>query len=288
MFDGVFTAIVTPFHQGEIDWEALEQLIEFQIREGVHGLVPCGTTGESATLSAEEHDKVVRFAVDRAAGRVPIIAGTGSNSTTEAVDRTRAAREVGADAALVITPYYNKPTPKGMVAHFGAVAAVGLPVVAYNVPSRTCVSLDAATYRQLAEIPGVVACKEASGDIDLVERVLADGKLVVLSGDDGLTFPLFCLGARGVISVVSNVMPRAMVDLFDYVREGQLPAAREEHRRMLPMIRALFCETNPIPVKAALAEMGMMRDELRLPLVAAGEKTRARLSKVLQELALKQ
>ncbi|MEM7167028.1 MAG: 4-hydroxy-tetrahydrodipicolinate synthase [Planctomycetota bacterium] len=286
MFDGVFTAIVTPFHQGEIDWEALERLIEFQIREGVHGLVPCGTTGESATLSAEEHDKVVRFTVDRAAGRVPVVAGTGSNSTTEAVERTRAARECGADAALVITPYYNKPTPKGMVRHFRAVAEAGLPVVAYNVPSRTAVSLDAATYRHLAEIPGVVACKEASGDFALAEAVLSEGKLQLLSGEDSLTFPLFCLGASGVVSVISNVMPRAMVDLFDYVQEGQLPAAREEHRRMLPVMRALFTETNPIPVKAALAEMGLMRDELRLPLVAAGDKTKTRLRKVLKEVAL--
>ena len=286
MFDGVFTAIVTPFHQGEIDWEALERLIEFQIREGIHGLVPCGTTGESATLSHEEHDKVVRFTVDRAAGRVPVIAGTGSNSTIEAVERTRAARACGADAALVITPYYNKPTSGGMVEHFRAVAEAGLPIVAYNVPGRTAVSLDAPTYSKLAEIPGVVACKEASGNFDLVERVLQEGKLKVMSGEDALTFPLFCLGACGVISVVSNCLPRPMVDLYDYVREGQLPAAREEHRRMLPLIRALFCETNPIPVKAALAAMGMMRDELRLPLVTAGDETKVRLEEILGDLAV--
>ncbi|MGE3163456.1 MAG: 4-hydroxy-tetrahydrodipicolinate synthase [Planctomycetota bacterium] len=286
MLEGVFTALVTPFSNGEIDWAALEGLVEFQLRGGIHGLVPCGTTGESATLSADEHDRLVRFVVERVAGRVPVLAGTGSNSTAEAVRHTLRARDCGADAALVITPYYNKPTPAGLLEHYRQVAAVGLPVVVYNVPSRTGVCIDAETYSRLADIPGIVATKEASGRFDLIEEVFAQGRLDLFSGDDALTLPLLCLGARGVISVASNVAPRAMVDLFDYVQEHHLSEARELHRRLLPLFGALFAETNPTPVKSALHSLGLIRDELRLPLLVASAATRARLEDLLEDLEL--
>lgn len=284
MFEGVFTALVTPFHQGEVDWDSLGSFVEFQIRQGVHGLVPCGTTGESATLSAEEHDKVVRFVVDSVAGRVPVIAGTGSNSTREAVERTRSAQAAGADAALVITPYYNKPMPDGLCAHYREIAEVGLPVIVYNVPSRTAMTIGGPTYAELAKIPGIVATKEASGCFDLVDEILSQD-FPVLSGEDALTFPLLCLGACGVISVTSNVAPRLVVDLFDLVQEGQLEAARDLHRRLLPLMNALFLETNPGPVKAALSRRGLVRDELRLPLQTVSDATREQVEQALEHSA---
>ena len=286
MLEGVFTALVTPFRADGIDWDALASLIESQIDSGIHGLVPCGTTGESATLTSEEHDAVVTFCVERASGRVPILAGTGSNSTSEAVERTRAAREAGADAALVITPYYNRPTPAGLVDHYRQVAAVGLPIVVYNVPSRTGTALDADTYEKLASIDGVVATKEASGSFPVTEAVLRAGKLRVISGEDALTFPLLCLGACGVISVTSNIAPRPMVDLYDYVVESNLSGAREHHRRLLPLMNVLFLESNPGPVKAALALQGSIEEILRAPLVPVQASTREAIAGVLDSFPL--
>ena len=286
MLEGVFTALVTPLSEKGVDERALGELIEHQIAAGIHGLVPCGTTGESSTLSTAEHDHVVGLTVSRAAGRVPVVAGAGSNSTAEAVARTRAAREAGVDAVLHVLPYYNRPTPDGIVEHFRRVAAEGLPVVIYNIPSRSAIGLDGETYARLAEIPGVVATKEASGSLSLTEEVLAQGKLRVFSGDDALTFPLLCIGAHGVISVVSNVAPQPMVDLYDYVAEGRLDQARTQHQALLPLMNALFLETNPAPVKAALAILGLVEDVLRPPLVSVREKTRKKLEAVLKEFTL--
>ncbi|MCI0651038.1 MAG: 4-hydroxy-tetrahydrodipicolinate synthase [Planctomycetes bacterium] len=283
MLEGVFTALVTPFRDGGVDWKALGELIEAQINEGIHGLVPCGTTGESPTLTPEEHEQVVAFAVERTNGRVPVLAGTGSNSTAEAVRYTRHARAAGADAALIVLPYYNRPTPEGIIEHFKALAAEGLPLVIYNIPARTGVNLTVESYRSLAEIPGVVATKEASGSLTLVESILADGKLKVFSGDDALALPLMCLGAHGVISVASNVAPRAMVDLYDYIAEGKLVRARERHRRLTPLFHALFVETNPVPVKAALAALGRIEEIVRLPLVPLRDASRQVLERALEE-----
>lgn len=279
MFAGVFTALVTPFRAvGDrpdgIDWTALEALIEEQLAAGISGLVPCGTTGEAPTLSGEEHAQVVRFVVERVGGRVPVVAGCGANSTRRAVELTDAAREAGADAVLSVTPYYNRPQPEGLVAHYRAVAAVGLPVMLYNIPSRTGLGLTIEDYLRLQEIPGIVATKEASADQALHDRILSETRLCVLSGDDSRALPLLALGARGTVSVASHLAGRALVDLHDLVAEGKLAEARSIHRRLVPLFRALFVESNPAPLKAALAEQGRCQDVLRAPLVTASESTR--------------
>jgi len=286
MLVGIFTALVTPFQRGPdrpdaIDWTSLEELVEEQIAAGISGLVPCGTTGEAPSLSGEEHAQVVRFVVERVGGRVPVIAGAGTNSTRRAVDLTAAARDAGADAVLSVTPYYNRPQPDGLVAHYRAIAAVGLPVVLYNIPQRTGLALTAEDYRRLAEIPGVVATKDASSDLAVIDEVLADGRLAVLSGDDSRALPLFALGAQGVVSVASHLVARELVDLHDFVLEGDLEPARDMHRRLLPVFRALFAESNPAPLKAALAARGRCEDVLREPLVPASAATRERLEEAL-------
>jgi len=282
MLAGIFTALVTPFRRdGAIDWTALEALIEEQLDAGISGLVACGTTGEASSLSMGEHIEVIRFAVERVGGRVPVVAGTGSNSTREAVELTQGARDAGADAALSVTPYYNRPQPNGLIVHYRAVAAIGLPVVLYNIPSRTGLGLTLDDYRRLAEIPGIVATKEASGDLSLIDELLADDRLVVLGGDDARALPLFALGARGLISVASHLVARELIDLHDLVLEGQLEGAREAHRRLLPVFRALFAESNPAPLKAALAARGRCEDVLREPLVPASRATRERLEEAL-------
>ncbi|MEM7262262.1 MAG: 4-hydroxy-tetrahydrodipicolinate synthase [Planctomycetota bacterium] len=282
---GVYTALVTPFREDGVDFAALEQLIEHQIEAGIHGLVPCGTTGESATLTVAEHDVVVKFTVDTVAGRVPVLAGAGSNSTIEAVARTRHAAEVGADATLHIMPYYNKPGQKGMVRHVEAVAEVGVPIVLYNIPSRTGVSLTMESYRHLAQIDEVIATKEATGDLAMAESLLAEGRLRVLSGDDGLTFPLVCLGGHGVVSVTSNVAPAAMVELYERAAAGDVAGARESHFKLLPLMKALFLECNPGPAKAALALQGRCEEILRLPLTSVSPETRQCLESVLSDLS---
>ena len=281
---GAMTAIVTPFgDDGRVDETALRDLARWQVDSGIHGLVPCGTTGESPTLSASEHDRVVSFVVEKVDGRLPVVAGTGAHSTSQAVSHTENARRAGADAALVVTPYYNRPTPRGLEVHYRRLAVVGLPIVIYHIPSRTGTTLSRDTYRSLAQIPEIVATKEASGDLALIDSLLANGTLPVFSGDDSLTFPLLCLGACGVISVVSNVAPRPMVDLYDYVREGNLTAAREQHRGLAPLMSALSLETNPGPVKAALALKGRCEDILRAPLVSVRGETRQAIAEVLRQ-----
>jgi 4-hydroxy-tetrahydrodipicolinate synthase len=281
---GCITAIVTPFKEsGAVDFDALESLVEEQIAAGVQGLVPCGTTGESPTLSHEEHREVVRRVVERARQRVAVVAGCGSNSTEEALSLTRFAAEVGADASLQVVPYYNKPTPEGLFRHFEAIArATPLPLVLYNIPGRTGVNMTPQTIARLAKIETVVAVKEAAGSLDQVSEILDLCEIDVFSGDDSLTLPMLAVGAVGVISVASNVAPREVAALCDHFRAGRWAEALALHRRLFPLVKALFCETSPGPVKAALALMGRGNGLLRLPLVPPAE---ASIERVRQELA---
>jgi 4-hydroxy-tetrahydrodipicolinate synthase len=284
---GSMCAIVTPFKNGEVDTAALEELIEGQIEGGTSGIVPCGTTGESATLSHEEHMKVVAHTVKCVRGRVPVIAGTGSNSTEEAIRLTRAAKEAGADAALVITPYYNKPTQQGLYDHFMVVAeAVGMPIVLYNVPGRTAVSIEPETVARLAEHPLIVAIKEASGSLDYVSRLQPLSDITILSGNDNLTLPLLALGAEGAISVTANVIPDLCSEMMKAVQNNDWVKARQIHYRTFALTAALFCETNPIPVKAALYMMGRIDNELRLPLTRLSQNNVALVRAELEKLNL--
>jgi 4-hydroxy-tetrahydrodipicolinate synthase len=289
MFAGSLVAIVTPFKDGRVDERALGDLIEFQIANGTDGIVPCGTTGESATLSNEEHDRVVSLTVEAAGRRVPVIAGTGSNSTDEAIARTRHAKQAGADAALLITPYYNKPMQEGLFRHYKAVAeAVDLPLVLYNIPGRTSVNMLPATVARLASIRNVVAIKEGSGSLQQVsEIILACGdRMAVLSGDDALTLPMMAVGAKGVITVTANIVPADMAALVDAFVAGRQEQAQALHYKMYPLFTALFYETNPIPVKEALAMMGKIRPELRLPLSGLSTENREKLSRTLKDYGL--
>lgn len=289
MFPGCLTALVTPFRGGAVDTKALAALVEAQIAAGVNGLVPCGSTGESATMSHDEHLTVIREVVRVAAGRVPVIAGTGSNSTAEAVRLTRGAEEAGAAAALLISPYYNKPTQDGIVAHYAAVAeATRLPIVVYNIQGRTASNITPETMARLARIPRVAGVKEASGSIGQALEILdACGPgFAVWAGDDVITLPLMAAGGTGVISVTSNLMPAEMVALTDAMRAGDLARARAAHARVMPLFRHLFLETNPIPVKTALALMGRCAEEFRLPLTPMTAKNRALLETTLRELGL--
>ena len=284
-FTGAFTALVTPFRNNEVDEDAYRSLIEWQIEQGIQGLVPCGTTGESATLSHAEHKKVISICVDQAKGRVPVLAGAGSNNTSEAVDLTRYAKEAKADGALLITPYYNKPTQEGLVAHFKAIAReVSMPFVVYNVPGRTSVNLLPSTVARLArEIPEVIGIKEATGDLKQVSEVIefCGPEFIVLSGDDFTVLPLLALGGQGVISVVSNVIPSKMAGLCKAYAARDVETAQRLHFELSPLSRAMFFETNPIPVKTALHLMGRIALELRLPLVPLLPENRSRLEEVL-------
>lgn len=289
-FSGAFTALVTPFKGGELDEDAYRALIEWQIAQGINGVVPCGTTGESATLSHAEHGRVIRICVEQVAGRVPVLAGAGSNNTREAVELTRYARDAGADGALLITPYYNKPTPAGLVEHFKAIAReVSLPFVVYNVPGRTALNLAPETLARIHKaVPEVVGVKEATGDLKQVSDIieLMGPGFSVLSGDDFTVLPLLALGGTGVISVVSNVVPAAMAALCAAYEARDHEQAMALHFQMMPLTRAMFSETNPIPVKTSLALMGRIALELRLPLVEMVPETRARLEGVLKAAGL--
>jgi 4-hydroxy-tetrahydrodipicolinate synthase len=289
MWTGCLTALVTPFADGGVDYDALERLVERQITAGVHGLVPCGSTGESATLTHEEHADVVRAVVEVARRRVPVIAGTGSNATTEAVTLTRRAEAAGADGALLISPYYVKPTQEGIYRHYAAVAdASKLPLVVYNIPGRTASNVTPETMGRLARIPTVVGVKEASGSLEqvLAIRRLAGHDFAIWAGDDALTLPVIACGGHGVISVTSNVVPDRFARMVSHALAGDLAPAREEMEALLPLLEALFLEVNPIPVKTALHLMGFCRDELRLPLTPLTEGSRRRLRAVLGELGL--
>lgn len=273
--EGCLTALVTPMRNGRVDFEALARLVEWQIEEGVDGIVSVGTTGESATLDVDEHVAVIAATVRAAKGRVPVIAGAGGNATSEALALTRASEDAGADGLLHVTPYYNRPSQEGLFRHFEAVAkATRLPVVLYNVPTRTGCDLGTDTVVRLSELDNVVAIKDATGNLvrgtDLIARV--GHRMSVLSGDDGTAFPLYACGGRGVISVVSNVAPRAMSDMWDAVVEGDWARARARHHELRVLIQMLFSEPSPAPTKAALSLMGRCSAELRLPLVEASER----------------
>lgn len=289
MFEGMLTALVTPFRDDAVDEAALRALVERQMVAGVDGLVPCGSTGESATLSHAEHRRVVEIVVDAAGGRVPVVAGTGSNNTREAVELTRHARDAGAQGALLISPYYNKPTQEGLVAHYRVVAEeTGLPLLVYNIPGRTASNVLPETLATLAEHPLIVGVKEASGNLDQMAEVIraCPDDFVVLSGDDALALPLLAIGGRGVISTTSNVAPGEMSQLVHSFGDGDLKRAQDIHYRLLTLFDILFRETNPIPVKAALAEMGLIEPGIRLPLMPLTQPHREPLRAALRELGL--
>jgi 4-hydroxy-tetrahydrodipicolinate synthase len=286
MFRGVFTALVTPFRNGSVDEVALKKHVEEQIAAGVDGVVPCGSTGEAATLSHDEHKRVVRLVVEHVAKRVLVIAGAGSNATAEAIELTAAAKAAGADGALLISPYYNKPTQDGVVAHYAAIAkATRFPLVAYNIPGRTGSNLLPDTIARIAEIEHVVGVKESCGDLHQISQVIArvPSDFAVLAGDDWATLPQLAIGGAGVISTCSNLVPREMVELARAFARGDLGRARELHYRLLPLCDALFSETNPIPIKAALALRGLIEDELRLPLLPMTAAGRKRLELAMKE-----
>jgi 4-hydroxy-tetrahydrodipicolinate synthase len=289
MFEGVYTALVTPFRDGAVDERNLQELVELQIAAGVDGLVPCGSTGEAATLSHAEHRRVIEVVVAAARGRVRVLAGTGSNSTAEAIELTRHAKEAGADGALLISPYYNRPTPDGIVQHYAAVAReTAFPLMVYNIPGRTASNILPATMARLAEIEQVVGVKESCGDLHQVAQLIAatPDHFRVLSGDDWAALPMLALGGAGVISTAANVAPADVVELVRAFRAGDLERARDVYYRLLPLVDALFCETNPIPVKAALAMRGLIQEELRLPLVRLSDANRPRLQLALKEFGL--
>lgn len=287
MFEGVFPAIITPFLKDEsLDEEGLKKNIRYLSNTGISGIVPCGTTGESATLTFEEHKRVVEIAVE--ASKVPVIAGTGSNNTREAMELTRHAAEAGADAALLITPYYNKPTDKGMFEHFKAIAEkCDIPIVLYNVPKRTGIDLKPELVAKLSKVKNIVAIKEASGNLSQQSQIIEQTRgsdFVVLSGDDDLTLPTMALGARGVVSVVANVAPKKTVAMVNAALKGDFETARKLHYELLPLVRAMFLETNPIPVKTAHKYLGLANGPLRLPMSSMAPEKEATLKEMLERL----
>ncbi|MGC9983810.1 MAG: 4-hydroxy-tetrahydrodipicolinate synthase [Polyangia bacterium] len=289
MFKGVITALVTPFRGDAVDEEALRRLVDEQIRAGIDGFVPVGTTGESPTVTVEEHIRIIKIVVEETRRRVPVIAGTGANSTREAIELTSEARAVGADGTLQVTPYYNRPTQDGLFRHFKAIAdAVPLPMLVYNVPGRTGCDLLPETMARLCEVPLVVGIKEATGSAQRAAQIISrvGDRMVVLSGDDATAFPLYALGAHGCISVVSNVAPADMSAMWDAAAAGNWNKARELHYRLFPLSEGLFIEANPIPVKAALAMMGKISDEIRPPLYPMAGANREKVRRILADLKL--
>ena len=290
MFQGSIVALVTPFKQGELDEKALRDLVEFHIAEGTNAIVPCGTTGESATLSHEEHCRVIEIVIDQAKKRVPVIAGAGSNSTKEAVFLTEHAKKSGADAVLSITPYYNKPTQAGLYQHFKTIAEqVDIPIVLYNVPGRTGVNMLPDTVIELSKIKNIVGVKEASGSLDQAGAILqhTDDSFDVISGEDSLTFPMMAMGAKGVISVTANVAPKKMAQMCKAVLENNMIEARKLHYELIDLSKAVFYETNPIPAKKAVYLMGLIENEIRLPLVEMTKENTEKLKTVMKNLGIK-
>ena len=268
MFKGTLVALVTPLAGGQVDYAAIERLVDWHVEQGTDGLVPVGTTGESPTVDMDEHKRIIETVVGRADGRIPVIAGTGGNATAEAVELTCFARQVGADASLQVCPYYNKPTQEGLYRHFAEIAETcDLPLVLYNIPSRTGISMTPETVARLAELEQVVAIKESTGSMDQTSRILSLCDLTVLSGDDSLTLPLMAIGAKGVVSVVANLVPKDVKTLTDAMLAGNVATAEQTHRKLFPLCRAMFVETNPIPIKTAMKWTGLLEsDEKRLPL----------------------
>ena len=284
--EGSYVALVTPFKQGKVGEEKLRELVDFQITNGTDGIVPCGTTGESATLSFQEHCRVIEVVVEAVAGRVPVLAGAGSNSTREAIELLHHAAEVGADGALVITPYYNKPTQEGLYQHFAELDRnTQLPIVMYNVPGRTSVNMLPDTVARLAELKNIVGTKEASGNLSQITEILTkcDPDFVVLSGDDMTTLPILAVGGKGVISVVANIAPREVADMVDYFLSGQFKQALDLHLRLYPLSRAMFLETNPAPAKAALDLLGKDVGDVRLPLVNISQSSLQELRETMKK-----
>jgi 4-hydroxy-tetrahydrodipicolinate synthase len=291
-FQGTGTAMITPFKSdGSVDEKALRRFVDFQIDGGVDMLLPCGTTGEGATLDSDETDRVVQIVIEQSRRRVPVIVGAGSNSTTKAVQATKRARKLGADGVLSVGPYYNKPTQQGYYEHFKAIAeSEDVPVIVYNVPGRTGGNIEAKTMLRLAEIPNIVAVKEASGNLGQIMDIIRDapGNFRVLCGDDAMALPVVLLGGDGIVSVVSNEAPNVMSAMIDAAFASDIPKARELHYKLLPLMNINFIESNPIPVKAALAMMGMIEEHYRLPLVRIGAANREKLSKIMEALGLLQ
>ena len=287
---GSIVALVTPFRKGRVDVETLRKLVEMHIRAGTSAILPCGTTGESATLSHEEHDQVIEVVIRAARGRVAVAAGTGSNNTAEALRLTRHAEKAGADGALLIAPYYNKPTQEGLYQHFKAVAdAVKIPVIVYNIASRTGVNIEPETFARLSHVKNIAAVKESSGNLEQMSRIrlLCGDRVILLSGDDALTLPVLAIGGTGVVSVVANILPKEVAQGVAAFRKGNLKEAQRIHYRLLPITKTLFIETNPIPVKTAMGLAGMIPDAgLRLPMVPMGEANLAKLKEVLRSYKL--
>ena len=290
MIHGSIVAIVTPFRNGKVDEDALKNLIEFQIENGTHGIVPCGTTGESPTLSHEEHEYVIELTVQTVKKRVPVIAGTGSNSTKEAIRLTRFAKEIGADAALIVVPYYNKPTQDGLYLHFKQIATqVDLPIILYNIPGRSGVNMAPETIARLAgDFKNIIGVKEAAGSIPQASKILqlCGMDFLVLSGEDALNFPLLAVGARGFISVTANIAPKDVADVYNLFSAGEFEKAKDMHYKLLPLNEALFIETNPIPIKAALSMMDKIKYEYRLPLSEMTEAHYQELKKTISDYGL--
>jgi 4-hydroxy-tetrahydrodipicolinate synthase len=285
--EGSMVAIITPFAGGEVDFEALGRLIDYQIDGGTQGIIPCGTTGESPTLSHAEHEKVIEFTVEKVAGRAVVIAGTGSNNTAEAVRLTHHAKQVGADACLIVNPYYNKPPQRGMFAHIEKLAEVELPIVLYNIPGRTGIELAAETIAEMYEkIEIVVAVKEATGKLDMASAIAASCDITILSGDDSLTLPIAAVGGSGVISVLANILPAEIRKLCDAITDFDMAAACTQHLKLFPLFKGMFVETNPIPIKAALGMAGLCSPDVRLPLVPLAKTHRKRLAELLQPFGI--
>jgi 4-hydroxy-tetrahydrodipicolinate synthase len=289
-FQGSFVAMVTPFRSGKVDEAKVRELVEFHVSHGTDGLIPCGTTGESPTLSHDEHKRVVEIVIEAARGRIKVIAGTGSNSTAEAIDLTTHAERAGAAGALVVNPYYNKPTQEGLYRHFRAVAeSVAIPILVYNIQSRTAVNVETVTLERLVrDVKNVVGVKEASGSLDQMSQVIAacGPDFSVLSGDDNLTLPLLAIGGHGVVSVIANILPRETGDMVHAALEGDWKRARDLHYKLFPLARAAFLETNPIPIKEAMAMAGMIEPEFRLPMCRMSDANRERLRAVLKPYGL--
>ncbi len=291
MFSGSNVAIVTPFKNGQIDEKKLEELIDWHIENSTSGIVPCGTTGESATLSHEEHKRVIEVTVSKVNKRVKVIAGTGSNNTKEAIELTQYAQKVGADGALVITPYYNKPTQHGLYLHFKKIAEnTDIPIILYNVPGRTGVNMLPETVIKLSKIKNIVGVKEASGSMDQATQIirLCGSDFDFLSGDDALTYPFLAIGGKGVISVVANIIPQDIARMIELYNKGEVKKACALHLKMYPLMKAMFIETNPIPIKTAMGIMGKIKNELRLPLCSMKEENKEKLKKVMKEYGLLQ
>ena len=291
--EGVYTALITPFNSNNSDivnYEAYKKQLKFQISNGVSGLLPLGTTGETPTLTREEQDKIIECTVNEAKGKVVIVVGTGSNSTKATIENTKRAKDLGADAALVITPYYNKPTQEGIYRHFATVAEkADLPIIVYNIKGRTGVNIETSTLIRIAEIPQIVGVKEASGDMNQIGdvcKVLASDTFSVMSGDDSLTLPAMALGASGVISVVSNLIPAQLVEMVESVKKSDLPKALKIHRQLLPFFKGVFIETNPVPIKAAMNLCGMSCGQYRLPLCEMKKENLEKLKGILKDLKL--